>query len=88
MWHYQVVQYKHGIGIVEAITVGDYKVVDGKIRFGRKKTTLYTDNLLTDSYEDVADLEHSLKLMLKDIKKYKPITEKQAFKKKRVDNRK
>lgn len=82
MWHYQVIKYKDGYGISEKSTLHDVEVIEkGKLVLKKGKHDLYTDNLLTDKYESVEDLVHNLKLMLKDAKKYRPVSEKKAFKK-------
>jgi len=59
MWHYQVIQYKDYVTLVELITF------EGK--------TGSTEALLVG--DDVEDLLHQLKMMAKDIKDYPPIME-------------
>jgi len=66
MWHYQVIKTIHGYNLVEA-----YEELD-------EDSPLYGTNYsepLLENYETVEEMVHDLKLMLKDIKEYPPITE-------------
>lgn len=79
MWNYQVIQYKDHVELVEAVRLYDLKInkKDGVVMTPKSKIG-YTENMLTDKFESVEDLTHTLKLMLKDVKKYPPISSKKA----------
>ena len=90
MWHYQIIKYKDHVELVEALDMTGVELRrSGEMVETKKVSTGYTGNLLTDGYEDVGDLVHTLKLMLKDIKHYKPITAKKAgLKYEKIHNKK
>jgi hypothetical protein len=70
MWHYQVIQYKDRAELVEMYELTGVKLVNGKPEYSKKVQLGFTEHLLVDWYENAKDIEHTLKLMLKDIKKY------------------
>ena len=59
-WHYQVIQHKDYVSLVEVITLED----DGRVG--------YTDDLMVE--DSIEDLKATLHLMLDDIESYPPTT--------------